>query len=151
MKEFKGIWIPYEILTDTKLNDKEKIIYSMILALSKENECIMSNAYISKLLDITKIQASRIVNSLEKKGYIKIQMIYKENSKEIALRKITPINKYVNTDKQICNNPINKNVKDIININKINHKKKSKYKSDRDYSDFNWTSLYANNLFIEKT
>ena len=145
------MWIPYEILTDTKLNDKEKIIYSMIIHFSKENECIMSNVYISKLLDITKIQASRIGNSLEKKGYIKIQMIYKENSKEIALRKITPINKYVNTDKQICNNPINKNVKDIININKINHKKKSKYKSDRDYSDFNWTSLYANNLFIEKT
>ena len=145
------MWIPYEILTDTKLNDKEKIIYSMIIHFSKENECIMSNVYISKLLDITKIQASRIGNSLEKKGYIKIQMIYKENSKEIALRKITPINKYVNTDKQICNNPINKNVKDIININKINHKKKSKYKSDRDYSDFNWTSLYANNLFIKKT
>lgn len=123
----------------------------MILALSKENECIMSNAYISKLLDITKIQASRIVNSLEKKGYIKIQMIYKENSKEIALRKITPINKYVNTNKQICNIPINQNVKDIINFNKINYKKKSKYKSDRDYSDFDWKSLYANNLFIEKT
>ncbi len=151
MKEFKGIWIPYEVLTDIKLNDKEKIIYSMILALSKENECIMSNAYISKLLDITKIQASRIVNSLEKKGYIKIQMIYKENSKEIALRKITPINKYVNTNKQICNIPINQNVKDIINFNKINYKKKSKYKSDRDYSDFDWKSLYANNLFIEKT
>ena len=45
---------PYEVLTDTKLNDKEKIIYSMIIHLSKENECIMSNAYISKLLDITK-------------------------------------------------------------------------------------------------
>lgn len=25
MKEFKGVWIPYEILTDIKLNDKEKI------------------------------------------------------------------------------------------------------------------------------
>ena len=151
MKEFKGIWIPYKVLTDTKINDKEKIVYSMILALSKENECIMSNAYISKLLDITKIQASRIVNSLKKKEYIKIQMIYKENSREIALRKITPINKYVNTDKQICNNPINKNVKDILNINKINYKKISIHKSHRDYNNFDWTSLYANNLFIEKT
>ena len=26
MKEFKGVWIPYEILTDIKLNDKEKMI-----------------------------------------------------------------------------------------------------------------------------
>ena len=151
MKEFKGIWIPYEVLTDTKLNDKEKIIYSMILVLSKEKECIMSNAYISKLLDITKIQASRIVNSLKKKEYIKLQMIYKENSKEITLRKITPINKYVKDCKQICNNSINKNVKDIININKINYNKKSKCKFNRDYSDFDWTSLYANNLFIERT
>lgn len=73
----------------------------------------MSNLYISELLNITKIQSSRIVNSLKKKEYIKVEMIYKENSKEIALRKIIP---------------------------------KSKYKSDRDYSNFDWTSLYANNF-----
>ena len=29
----KGIWIPIEILTDDKLSDKEKIIYSIILYL----------------------------------------------------------------------------------------------------------------------
>ena len=43
MKEFKGIWIPYDVLVDNTLNDKEKIIYSMIIYLSKENECVMSN------------------------------------------------------------------------------------------------------------
>lgn len=140
MKEFKGVWIPYEILTDIKLNDKEKFVYSMILYLSKEKECIMSNSYISELLNITKIQASRIINSLKKKGYIKVDIIYKENSREIALRKITPIYKNVNTDKQINTSPINTNVKEIINNNK------NKYKSDRDYSNFDWTSLYANNF-----
>ena len=101
MKEFKGIWIPYEVLVDKNLNDKEKIIYSMILYLSKENDCTMSNTYISKLLNICNVQASRIINSLKKKGYIIVKIIYKENSKEIALRKIIPINKYVNTHKQI--------------------------------------------------
>ena len=140
MKEFKGVWIPYEILTDIKLNDKEKFVYSMILYLSKEKECIMSNSYISELLNITKIQASRIINSLNKKGYLKIDIIYKENSREIALRKITPIYKNVNTYKQINTSPINTNVKEIINNNK------NKYKSDRDYSNFDWTSLYANNF-----
>ena len=140
MKEFKGVWIPYEILIDTKLNDKEKIVYSMILYLSKEKECIMSNLYISELLNITKIQSSRIINSLKKKGYIKVEMTYKENSKEIALRKITPIYKNVNTHKQVDTKPINTNVKEI----KSNHK--NKYKSDRDYSNFDWTSLYANNF-----
>ena len=138
MKEFKGVWIPYEILTDIKLNDKEKFVYSMILYLSKEKECIMSNSYISELLNITKIQASRIINSLKKKGYIKVDIIYKENSREIALRKITPIYKNVNTYKQINTSHINTNVKEIINNNK------NKYKSDRDYSNFDWTSLYAN-------
>ena len=140
MKEFKGVWIPYEILTNIKLNDKEKFVYSMILYLSKEKECIMSNSYISELLNITKIQASRIINSLKKKGYIKVDIIYKENSREIALRKITPIYKNVNTYKQINTSPINTNVKEIINNNK------NKYKSDRDYSNFDWTSLYANNF-----
>lgn len=140
MKEFKRVWIPYEILTDIKLNDKEKFVYSMILYLSKEKECIMSNSYISELLNITKIQASRIINSLKKKGYLKVDIIYKENSREIALRKITPIYKNVNTYKQINTSPINTNVKEIINNNK------NKYKSDRDYSNFDWTSLYANNF-----
>ncbi len=140
IEEFKGVWIPYEIVTDIKLNDKEKIVYSMILYLSKEKECIISNSYISELLNVTKIQSSRIINSLKKKGYIKVEMTYKENSKEIALRKITPIYKNVNTYKQINTNPINTNVKEI----KSNHK--NKYKSDRDYSNFDWTSLYANNF-----
>ena len=34
----KGIWIPIEILTDNKLSDKEKIIYTIIIYLSKENK-----------------------------------------------------------------------------------------------------------------
>lgn len=118
----------------------------MILYLSKEKECIMSNLYISELLNITKIQSSRIINSLKKKGYIKVEMTYKENLKEIALRKITPIYKNVNTYKQINTNPINTNVKEIINNNKIYNKNGYRYKSDRDYSNFDWTSLYANNF-----
>ena len=135
MKEFKGIWIPYEVLTDKKLNDKEKMIYSMILSLSKENDCKISNTYIGNLLNICNVQASRIINSLKKKGYIIVKIIYKENSKEIALRKIIPINKYVNTSKRMSNEPINKNVKDIINKDKI-YNKNYRSKNDRDYSNF---------------
>ena len=50
---------------------KKKIIYSMIIYLSKENESVMSNTYIGNLLNICNVQASRIVNSLKKKRYIK--------------------------------------------------------------------------------
>ena len=146
LKEFKGIWIPYEVLTDKKLNDKEKTIYSMILSLSKENDCTISNTYIGNLLNICNVQASRIINSLKKKEYVKIKIVYKQDSKEIALRKIIPINKYVNTSKRMSNEPINKNVKDIINNNKIYNNNSCRLKDGRDYSNFDWTSLYANNF-----
>ena len=116
----------------------------MILYLSKENGCTMSNTYISKLLNICNVQASRIINSLKKKEYIKIEIVYKQNSKEISLRKIIPINKYVNTSKRMSNEPINKDVKDIINNNKRYNKNNCRLKNDRDYSNFDWTSLYAN-------
>ena len=40
----KGIWIPIEILTDNKLRDKEKIIYTIIIYLSKEKRyCYLTN------------------------------------------------------------------------------------------------------------
>lgn len=112
----------------------------MIISLSKENECTMSNAYIGNLLNVCNVQVSRIVNSLKEKGYIKTEMIYKENSKEIAVRKIIPINKNDNTYKQISYTAINKNVKEIIYKNKIVNK------SGRDYSNFDWNKLYANKL-----
>ncbi len=141
MKEFKGIWLPNEVIKNTNLSDKEKMIYSMILSLSKKQECIVTNSYISKIFNITTIQVSRIVNSLKRKGLVKVNLIYKQNSKEIAKR---IINIDVNTYKQISSKPMNADVKDILNNNKIYYNKKWKYKSERDYSNFNWNTLYAN-------
>lgn len=146
MKEFKGVWIPYEIFINKKLTDKEKFVYSMIIFLSKENECTISNAYIGNLLNICNVQVSRIINSLKKKGYINTKIIYKENSKEIALRKIVPIIKNDNTYKQINVKPINRNAKDIKYINKINNKNNWKLENQRDYSNFDFRKLYANNF-----
>ena len=54
----------------------------------------------------------------------------------IIFKKIMPICKNDNTYKQI-------NVKDIINNNKT-YNKNWYYKSERDYSNFDWTSLYVN-------
>ena len=38
-----------EIFINKKLTDKEKFVYSMIIFLSKENECTISSAYIGNL------------------------------------------------------------------------------------------------------
>lgn len=144
MKEFKGIWLPNEVIKNTNINDKEKMIYSMILSLSKNQECIVTNSYISKIFNITTIQVSRVINSLKKKGLIRVRILYKQNSKEIQKRVIIPINIDVNTYKQTSSKPINIDVKDILNNNNIYDNKKWKYKSERDYSNFDWNSLYAN-------
>lgn len=144
-ENFKYIILPEYITKDKNLTDKEKTIYSMILTLSKTKECIMSNSYISSMLNISKVHSSRLISSLRDKGYIKVKIEYKENSKEIQKRILTPINKCVNTYKQIRTRPINTDVKDIIKNNNINYNK-WRYKSDRDYSNFDFSKLYANNF-----
>ena len=144
-ENFKYIVLPEDITKDKNLTDKEKSIYSMILALSKNQECIMSNAYISSMLNISKVHSSRLISSLRDKGYIKVKIEYKENSKEIQKRILIPINKCVNTYKQFRTRPINTDVKDILNNNNINYNN-WRYKSDRDYSNFDFSKLYANNF-----
>ncbi len=126
----KGIWIPIEILTDEKLSDKEKIIYAIILYLSKENSyCYLTNKTISELLNISITQVSKLVNSLKYKKYIDIELIYKENSKQVEMRKLIPINKNTYLTKvkyplqQNFNPPIEEKFKD----NKYNNKNISKY------------------------
>ena len=46
----------------------------------------------------------------------------------------------------MSNEPINKDVKDIINNNNRYNKNNCRLTNDRDYSNFDWTSLYANNF-----
>ena len=158
----KGIWIPIEILADEKLSDKEKIIYSIILYLSKQNSyCYLTNKTISELLNISITQVSKLVNSLKDKTYINIELIYKKNSKQVEMRKLIPISKNKDTYltkvkyplQQNFNTPIEEKFKD----NKYNNKNISKYNNakqnfrksranfeQRDYTNYDFTKLYAN-------
>lgn len=138
-----------------ELSDKEKIILSMVLYLSKDTgHCFATNNYFSDILNVTVVSISRIINSLKKKNYIKVDMKYKSNSKEIENRQIIPLNKVINmyyqncgypiikNDKkcyQNCKIPINKDDKDII----INNIKNKKY-IGRVYSNEFLENLYAN-------
>lgn len=158
----KGIWIQIEILTDEKLSDKEKIIYSIILYLSKENNyCYLTNKTISELLNISIPQVSKLVNSLKDKKYIDIELIYKENSKQVEMRKLIPTSKNKDTYltkvkyplQQNFNPPIEEKFKDNKynnkNINKCNSTRQDYKKSranfeQRDYTNYDFTKLYAN-------
>lgn len=156
----KGLWIPIEILIDTNLSDKERIIYSIIIFLSKENNyCYCTNSNISELLNISITQVSKLVNSLKKKGYIDIEIKYKDNSKEIESRKLIPkmdtpyLTKVKCPLQQNFNTPIEEKFKDNKYTNKIYNKYNSDNKiykknkanfEERDYTDYDFTKLYAN-------
>ena len=156
----KGLWIPIEILTDKNLSDKEKHIYSLVIFLSQEKQyCFCTNKTISELLNISVTQVSKLVNSLKDKGYINIEMVYKENSKEVDIRKLIPIEEKLNTlfNKSLIPSPtklqypIEEKFKDNkYNINKYknNNKGYCNYEQrDYDKEGFDWNSLYANNNF----
>lgn len=68
-----GLWIPYQILTDKNLRDKEKIIYSLILFFSNnKGYCSKKNKYLADLLNRSTKRISSIINSLQDKKYIHI-------------------------------------------------------------------------------
>lgn len=85
--KINGLWIPYQILTDKNLKDKEKIIYSLILFFSN-NKCYCSirNKYLENLLDRSTKRISSIINSLQDKKYIHI--VLRNNREE---RKLYPL------------------------------------------------------------
>lgn len=155
----KGIWIPIEILTDDKLSDKEKTIYAIILYLSKENGyCFLTNKTISELLNISVTQVSNLINSLKKKKYIEVEIIYKENTKQVKMRKLIPIKNedtYLRKVKYPPQENFNTPIKEKFKDNKYNNKINNKYNNDfhkknmanfeqRKYDDIDFTKLYAN-------
>ena len=201
-QKLKGLWIPVEILLNKNLSDKEKIILSMILYLSEETKsCFASNKYIASIVNVTANRVSKIISSLKDKEYIKVELKYKTDSKEIEQRQITPIveninrynsksqegietNNYLdsqnqqysiyNKDKDIRKsyNKIKKedflftdvehkeqgrviinNIKNKNNYNKWDtcKKRNNPYRSDRNYDDFDWSSLYANLKEVNST
>ena len=82
----KGIWLPIDILIRSELNDKEKIVLSLILFFSKEKQCCdIKNEQLSELVLVTEDRVSRLVSSLKEKGYIDVKYNYKEGGKKFCL------------------------------------------------------------------
>ena len=149
MIDYKGIWIPAEVVEDSNLNLQEKLLYSLILFMCRNNnECYCSNSTISEMFSIPINSASRLILSLKNKKYINIKMQYFENSKKIQARIIEPLqyfnihkNEYTNIHK-FEDTSIHKNVEEI-KYNKNNNKIK-KYENEPSYSKDELEMLYDN-------
>lgn len=85
-RDFKGIWIPREVWLSKELTMQEKLFLVEIDSLNNEKGCYAGNDYFADFFDLSKSRCSEIIKSLEKKGFIEINYIYKEGSKEIRAR-----------------------------------------------------------------
>ncbi len=85
--KLKGIWLSKEVLSITELNIKEKLILSLAINLNNNGKsCFASNKFIGNLVDVSPNRVSKLVSSLKDKGYIRVKIRYKQNSKEIETR-----------------------------------------------------------------
>lgn len=154
--DLKGLWMPSEILINNKLSDKEKIILSMIIYLSKDKGyCFATNNYFAEELGVHPKTVSNWISDLRDKNYLKVEIVRKEN-KKIIQRKIYikndipyPLNngyKYQSKNGQaIYQNMEDNNIRfNNKNNNKGNIKFISNYENQRQYTKEFLESLYAN-------
>lgn len=91
--------IPANIRYDSEVPPNAKLLYGEITALcNQKGFCWASNDYFAKLYGCSKQSVSRWIGLLKSRGYISIEMVYREGSKEIE-------NRYI----QICEYPMLKN------------------------------------------
>ena len=91
---FKGIWIPREIWLSKELTINEKVLLAEIDSLDNDEGCFASNDYFATFLGLSKERTRKIIASLKDKGYISIELIYKEGTKEVDKRIIRVIKGY---------------------------------------------------------
>lgn len=90
-REFKGVWIPAHIWLDNNLTWTEKLLFVEIDSLAKNGECFASNKHFAEFFSLSKDRVSRVVSSLRDKGYVDVTVFYREGSKQVERRVITPI------------------------------------------------------------
>jgi hypothetical protein len=90
-RQFKGVWIPAELWLDENLSKMEMLLLAEIDSFSRNGDCFASNEHFAKFLRVSKKRVSEMLTSLNRKGYISIDLIYKLGTKEIEKRLIKPI------------------------------------------------------------
>ena len=134
-RDFRGIWIPKEIWLSKDLSTNEKILLAEIDSLGGSSDgCFASNQYFADFFDLSKDRISRLVSGLKNKGYITVELIYKEGTCEVDKRiiKLNPYS-YFYQGVQNYQGGIGENTKDITNNYNINNNNKtSKKKSTKE-------------------
>lgn len=144
------ITIPPNIRYDPNLKDLSKLLYGEIESLSyKTGKCWASNNYFAELYNVDKRTIIRCLNELKENGYIDCVIYYKENSKIIDKREISPSDKNVTRWCQNCHEGDDENVtrgsdKNVtdnttsINTTSININNKDEIEKELEISNYDW-------------
>lgn len=89
-RDFKGVWIPKELLFDKHINKLEMAMITEINSLSVSNlGCFASNTHFANFLGCKASRASQLTSDLEEKGYIETKRFYNpDKPKQIIKREI---------------------------------------------------------------
>ena len=137
MKKSYYAIIPAFVRYDTNLTANAKLMYGEITALCNEKGyCFATNKYFADLYSVSNVSISKWINQLKDYGYIKVKIIYKENSKEIESRQM-----YITNFKEVLNESFRGN-KQKLKDNKYiyNNNNTVEYKEHK-YSDMVVKSL----------
>jgi uncharacterized phage protein (TIGR02220 family) len=86
-RAFKGVWIPKEIWLNPHLSLQEKAVLVEIDSFCSHYEsCYASNEHFAKFIQVGERRIQKILKSLEDKGFIEREIIYKKGTKEIEKR-----------------------------------------------------------------
>ena len=144
---FYGI-MPADVRYDKNLKPMEKILYTEITALTNsKGYCFATNSYFAELYDVHKNTVGCWISNLEKQGYIKTVLIYKNGTKEILERRIyinqksvDPVNEKIDTPQSKNCDPVNEKIDTPINK-----------KIEDNNTRINITRLILNNKYIYRS
>jgi hypothetical protein len=89
-KHLQYILIPYSLLKEDSLSDKERIVLANILGVVQGGGSYkFDNIWIADYLNCHPNTASRTVSSLQKKGWIDVNLVKKKGTNAIAYRVLT--------------------------------------------------------------
>ena len=102
--------IPANVRYDNRLKLLSRMLYGEITALCNEKGyCWATNRYFAELYDVSTATISSCVSQLKEFGYIDVEIIYKEGTKEILKRYLKIISHPIQEN---LDTPIQKNLKD---------------------------------------
>lgn len=95
-RDFKGVWIPKELLFEPGINKLQMAMITEISSLSVGNMgCFASNKHFAEFLNVSSPRASQLITDLESKKYVKTKKFSNpDNSKQIIRREIYLLRKF---------------------------------------------------------